>query len=236
VFSKRLPLLQELVFDAVLYVITLIYVSGLSWGTGELLWALWISSFSLGYCYIVLSCIGIPSAMIRGVIKTEDPQLRRKGLPLIPLAFLSAAFLLGFFTIHFGMFHLVHGFILESLFPLPDGIVAQGHDPLEMLFVVPALLLAFWPFIVLCLITQYQDFLDLSGENKKLNFAAPYTNVIRMHLTIMAIGFASAAGIDEFGLYFVLMIYFLPLLSIGRSILQSLGLIKAKDVQNKNTS
>ncbi len=137
----------------------------------------------------------------------------------------AAVFLLGFFSFHFIFFHFIHSIFLNGFFPLihqsPFGETLTGT-------------IEYFQNIIQISASKYWMFILISGFSRltlySLAFTAggaeamflPYKNVVRMHLTIFILAFLSILGISRYALYFIFVIYFLPLRSL-------FGLFKSKN-------
>jgi hypothetical protein len=128
------------------------------------------------------------------------------------LSLLFVLFLLTFFTIHFGGFHFVHSVFLNLFFPVVD----PKSFPSEGLYT--EVFRRYWPFLTAAFLAERValrtawnaplDFRQRGGQNV---LGAPYRNVVRMHLLIFFFAFASAMGLDSFGVYAVVFaVYFFP--------------------------
>jgi hypothetical protein len=190
------------------------------WQAGDLVWGLWLSSLIVGYGLLL---VGILSPVVRGdpsgwgIGQSGPPPLG----PVHPVSSVSspaglwvmrllelpvAAFLIVFFTFHFGMFHLVHGIFLSMFFP-PTGAAptgqfsALGHE-------FKQILATHWSFVVLSLISAREAFAQASVAFTPFT---SYRNVIRMHLMIFFFAFAKLAHLDGRLIYLaVLFVYFYP--------------------------
>lgn len=138
----------------------------------------------------------------------------------------AVAFLLGFFTIHFGGFHFVHGMFLHGFFPLFTANPMQGSPgDIFSLFLATIGKTAseYWPFILFGAISRMDSFKRAFASEKGPNMIMPYGNVVRMHILIFVFAGLNAAGLQSFAIYPVLVFYFLPVGSIVK------GLIRAKN-------
>ena len=187
------------------------------WRNGDILWSLWISSLFFGYASIL---IGIFSPIIR--------TARANGLsPLVTaLLCISGLFPVAFFTVHFGMFHLIHGVFLNGFFPVDSvdsagsavGSVSpndDGDSPKKSGFfgyLWPAIS-TYWPWLFIAAIAERKNVLRALHDDK-FSPGRPYANVVRMHLLIIGLGFAVMAGVasrDGFVLFVVInLLYFFP--------------------------
>jgi hypothetical protein len=138
--------------------------------------------------------------------------------------FPAALFMLGFFTIHFGMFHFVHSIFLNGFFPLiQESPFEKTLDETGIYFfrIIEVAVSRFWPFILLSAVSRIGLYTKAFRGGGMEGMFIPYKNVVRMHITIFVVAFLSMAGIGNYALYFIFVLYFLPLGSIFR-------LLKAK--------
>lgn len=244
------------------------------WTARDLLWSLWISSLTVGYCSI-LAGIGrnlISGKMTDNAFSGKDaaranPDQRKLQSPgallaaffLLPIAGFfgfslitliyalfaglsiglavlryragepespgarfamnaminlpGTAFLLCFFTIHFGGFHFVHSIFLNGFFPLtgdnPFGKSIEGTFGMFVTF-ISVCIISYWPFIVTSAVASFSDIKNTVTGKKGDIFLNPYKNVIKMHLMIFIIAFMGAGGLNQYILYAALVIYFFP--------------------------
>lgn len=122
-----------------------------------------------------------------------------------------AIFLIAFFTIHFGMFHFVHGVFLSSFFPIEG--MKYPNSPWDLPRFAIVLAFIHWQFVVASAISQFFR-LSSKAENISKNtdiFFGPYKAVIRMHLMIFVFAFLQMMKADHFIFYAVtLFAYFFP--------------------------
>ncbi len=187
------------------------------WSTRDLVWSLWLSSLAVGYAMIVWSIVG-PVIL-----------LQREGRTGAAVAgAIGGLFLLAFFTVHFGMFHLVHSIFLNLFFPV--GPKVTGLFNLELYTEVAR---RYWYFIPLAALAERQAFrleplppapppasvkaVDIDARkarNSRLGGGAafsPYKNVVRLHLLIFFFAGAHFAKLDNFLVYTVVYaVYFFP--------------------------
>jgi hypothetical protein len=200
------------------------------WQAKDLIWSLWISSLILGYAFIVTSAL---SVFFRAPEGNGSPARSSGALPAaFPLppvvAFLGrclfAGFLLVFFTIHFGMFHFVHGMFLGMFFPLA-GWNAQGNAPAFVsgyfLWTIGATARAYWPFVAMSALSRLGDFRTALGAPGGPNMSMPYANVVRMHVMIFVFAGLHGAGLAAYAVYPVLMLYFFPAGALARLALRT---------------
>jgi len=199
----RLPYLVDLVT----FVGTLIAAFLLDWQTRELVWGLWLSSLIVGYGLIF---IGIPMGLRREATRRADLQTPAWARTAALVASgLGALFMMAFFTVHFGGFHLVHGVFLNAFFPItPVG----NHEAFDYLRYLPRAMAFGWPLVLGSIVSTRDKFVN-AGQG--FNPMGIYGNVVRMHLLIFVFAFAAAAKLDQRWLYVVvLFFYFFPLRSL----------------------
>lgn len=161
----------------------------LGWRVGDLIWNLWLSSLVIGYATIVL-----------GIVRARGASLGATGAASLMAGKL---FLLLFFTVHFGLFHVVHSVFLGLFFPvggrsgfLPDygAVVTNG-----------------WPWLFVAAIAERRALWPRGPQPAEFSPFAPYTNVVRMHLLIFFFVGAMLAGLDGPLVYAVVYaVYFWP--------------------------
>lgn len=197
------------------------------WNTHELVWSLWLSSLVVGYVSIVSGAAatarGSHAAMRDGTLPDTSASARAWLARLaMPLALFYGAFLLAFFTVHFGGFHWGHSVFLNMFFPIDGGDpltrspMPRPHEYLEVVKQV-------WWFVPLALVAERHSLFAPSaptGEDATTGvqplspdarMAAPYGNVVRLHLLIFFFAFASFLGIKGAWLYLVVYAaYFFP--------------------------
>lgn len=201
-----------LVVEALLYVLALTLLNAQAWGPKDVVWTLWATSLLTGYLTLILGSAG---ASLGAAIKARSsPDFSwQQALPLAVGGLLVMLFFLAFFSVHFGLFHLVHAVFLNEFFPLIDwgdqrpGLIEQALTYLQRCFQSYPL------FLLLCLLSHLPSLIGMvrgTGGGAGM-LIKPYGNVIKLHLMILAIGFASAAGHDGAAVIVFLAVYFLPL-------------------------
>lgn len=100
------PSPNDFVLDATGFALGLGLAWWLGWQTRDLVWSLWLSSLVIGYLTLVFA--------IARAGRGEPGAARAPGVA-------TKLFLLGFFTVHFGMFHFVHSVLLNVFFPVASG-------------------------------------------------------------------------------------------------------------------
>jgi hypothetical protein len=189
-----------------------------SWRVRDLVWSLWLSSLVVGYAMIVWTIFRPVLAGERAAATSDARPLARAAMGGAWLV--GGLFLLAFFTVHFGMFHLVHSVFLNLFFPVFD-TPSRGFPTISLYLHV---LGAYWPFVMVAAVAERGGFrrapsllagLGASGEpaTKKPGdaFMAPYRNVVRMHVLIFFFAFASFVRLENFFVYTVIYaVYFFP--------------------------
>ncbi len=187
-FGGRIP---AVLLDVVAFSAAIVLAGALRWEATDLIWGLWLSSLVIGYTTIVATIV---------------VGARQSGLPPA-LAVPGALAVLGFFTVHFGGFHLAHGAFLGGFFP-PDDV--EGMRP-GLLNVLPVILRLYWPFVLVSLVAKLPH---LVPERAKLgatdHLMKPYGNVVKMHLLIFVFAGLHVAGLTRYAIYPVLIAYFFP--------------------------
>jgi hypothetical protein len=162
------------------------------WQAKDLIWGLWISSFTFGYLWLLgaLTCTIIYS-----------PGDKKIG------ALFGGLFLAAFFTFHFGMFHFVHGVFLNEFFPL----VPERHGPPGVFTLIGAALAAYWPFVLMTFVSRVRDFpwQRQQSDAGKAMFL-PYLNVVRMHILIFIFAPLYFLHVANLAIIPILLFYFFP--------------------------
>jgi len=156
----------------------------------------------------------------RGYGFLPDPE---RGLARLIVMLPAATFMLGFFTVHFGMFHFIHGLFLNGFFPLVPKS-PFGTTPGEMLGIIGACageaLARYWPFVGASALSRLSSYTRAWTTTDGSMMMRPYLNVIRMHVMIFVFAFLSGTGLQSYALYPLLAVYFLPvgsLLALARA-------------------
>lgn len=125
----------------------------------------------------------------------------------------SVVFMLGFFTLHFGGFHFVHGMFLNTFFPIYEGTPfgqSIGGTFAFVFGIVQTAARSFWPFVLITAWSRLGDMKDSFRSEKGPNMFHPYISVVKMHILIFVFAGLSAAGLQAWALYPVLFFYFFP--------------------------
>ena len=191
---------RDLALDLFAFAGTVACATIFKWQARDVIWGLWISSLTVGYATIVLN-------VVRGV-RTVLGGYRT-------LAVLGGIGALAFFTFHFGMFHFVHAVFLSGFFPL----AGSGDGSFNFLSTVAESTASFWPLIVASFLSRLSDIFPGSpAPSGKDSFAAPYANVVRMHLLIFVFAGLHMADLSRLAIIPVLAAYFFPWKAVfGRS-------------------
>jgi hypothetical protein len=169
----------------------------------EIPWTLLLFNIGFGAIAVMLS---------RGVRGSETfwHKAARRFFLLTP----SVIFFLGFFTVHFGGFHFVHGLFLNGFFPLVEGSPfgeSPGGTLVFFASIIGAAVSRYWVFILFSAWSRLPDLRRAFEKAEGPNMFLPYANVVRMHLLIFVFAGLSAAGLTSWALYPVLFFYFFPL-------------------------
>ncbi len=211
----------DVALDVAGFVIGLGLALALGWRTKDLVWGLWLSSLVIGFASLLVAILGARPVGVSGVAVV--------GLKV---------FLVGFFAVHFGIFHFVHSGFLNLFFPL-------GSGEMDFLPDYAAVLTNYWPWLFAAAIAERKVLLPARGappeqpvepvvpvesdgvksraEAKARTMAqlgfnplGPYRNVIRMHLLIFFFAGMFVIGVDSFAVYVVVYaVYFWPWRSSG---------------------
>ncbi len=178
------------------FILTVVFALLFHWQAKDLIWGLWISSFCVGYAFIVRT-------IVVGIAQ------RPKVVPFLA-ASIGGIFMLAFFTFHFGMFHFVHSIFLNLFFPLIPG--ARAADaPNVPLFAVTAFK-AYWPIVLANLLVKLPDFQTVQFDLKNAGefMSKPYRSVLKIHMLIFIFAGMSFLQIDRFAIYPILILFFFP--------------------------
>jgi hypothetical protein len=202
----QLPLWFQVFLALYSFVATLFLALANQWQPTELVWGFWISSLVTGYAMLLTSIVG-------SFFQPENgPQnLGTQMFTAFPLfKVLGALFMLAFFSIHFGFFHLVIGIFLGFFFPLAREGMMMDNPFSAMQETFWLALRQFWPIIALSFLTQIRAFRHAWYTPVGKAMGMPYGNVVRMHLSIFAFAFLSMLAGPQVLIYVVLFFYFFP--------------------------
>jgi hypothetical protein len=148
----------------------------------------------------------------------------------------GALFFLGFFTVHFGMFHYGHSQLLISFFPIDTG-GATRHATWADMSTYVEVMRRYWSFLPAAFLAERGAFMrkplapagalsvaaivaSVAGKPAKARSLMwePYRNVARMHMLIFFFFFAHFAKLENFAVYAVVYaVYFFPWRLVRRS-------------------
>jgi hypothetical protein len=207
--------------DGVAFALGLALAWWLRWQTTDLVWSLWLSSLVVGYATIVWGLSEPVRDAVDGfrgdtehVASTGAKALVLGGIVLVMLLVLA------FFTVHFGMFHAIHSIFLNLFFP----VTPERTGALLNWGLYAEVVRRYWWFVPVAALAERQAFgrrttpgdaddaVSLSRHlGDKDRMAAPYRNVIRMHMLIFFFAFAHFARLENFAVYAVVyLVYFFP--------------------------
>lgn len=198
--------------DALAFVIGLGMAWYFKWETRDLVWSLWLSSLVIGYAMIVWTIFRPAISVTREAAGNGAPTAGAAAIG--GLFFVGGLFMLAFFTVHFGMFHLVHSVFLNSFFPVEPGLKASMPNAKLYWEVFQH----YWWFLPAAAIAERAAFrlnpdgsAGVADTSMKPEDVAPYKNVVRLHLLIFFFAAAHFAKIDNFIVYAVVYaVYFFP--------------------------
>ncbi len=207
--------MRKFALDFVLFVASAISAVAFDWSAKDLVWGLWLSCLVVGYSTIV---IGIAAAAISrprelleppGPAASDAPTVAPRdvrGFPPLARAGLALG-ILAFFTVHFGLFHVVHGLFLGAFFPLTDakqwdfGFASLWRN-------AGAILATGWPLAATSVLGSLDRF---RAALRRFDFTTPYRSVVRMHFFIIGYGALHALRVGNAAVYvIVLAIYWFP--------------------------
>lgn len=192
-------------WDLAGFVLGLALAWSLSWSTRDLVWSLWLSSLVIGYLSLLIGIVGMVSR------SWTSAGAIAGGLVL-------GCFLVLFFTIHFGVFHLGHSVFLSVFFPLIE--MPKDSTPVspELYLLVAT---SYWPWLAAAAIAERSVLVQSWGTAPPagepvhpltgFNPIRPYLNVVRMHLLIFFFAATYALKLDGFWIFAVVFaVYFFP--------------------------
>jgi hypothetical protein len=208
--ETEIPLWLQLIISLFSFVVIFILARVENWTAGNMVWSLWITSLTTGYCYLLA---GIVSNTFGSAILSEDSLVNRlfhgsihSGIKY-SLLIIGILFQLVFFTVHFGLFHFVHSIFLSQFFPIMDRSFERFPD---FLFFVSTSLKTYWPVILFTLFASIRKFQRILSQNEVDFTKRAYINVIKIHLSIFLFAGLSVTGINEWILPLIFILYFFP--------------------------
>ncbi len=133
----------------------------------------------------------------------------------------AVAFTLGFFSLHFGGFHFVHGMFLNSFFPIVEGTPfgeSIGGTFVFVFGIINAAARSYWPFVLISAWSRLGDMKRSLEPGREPNMLLPYISVVKMHILIFVFAGLHAAGLQAWALYPVLFFYFFPAGTVFKAI------------------
>jgi len=208
--ETEIPLWLQLVISLFSFIVIFILAMVENWTAGNMIWSLWITSLTTGYCYLLA---GIVSNAFGNGILSDDGLINRLFQGSIHSGIKFGLLIIGillqlvFFTVHFGLFHFVYSIFLSEFFPIMDRSFEKFSD---FLFFITTSLKAYWPVILFTLFASIRKFQRILSQNE-INFTKKaYINVIKIHLSIFLFAGLSATGINEWMFLLIFVIYFFP--------------------------
>jgi hypothetical protein len=198
---------KEVLIDLVSFFVSLLLVHFFAWQAADLVWALWLSSFTVGFAYILRSILSFIFLMRKSNFQTKYgvKELLKAQLIIAPIGI----FMIAFFAVHFGGFHFIQGSFLDMLFPLSAFEVFKSWKLSNFHSHWWILMTLYWPFVLASCFSQRSLFVEKA--NPQLQPLKAYTNVIRMHLMIFVFIGCRGLEVDNFIVYvLVLFAYFSP--------------------------
>ena len=194
------------IFNLFLFLITLLC-------TGFSIYALIMLGFVIGGALVSLNTKAKKKLKLE-FIPTIPPSLAILFF-MIPIAL----FVLAFFSINFLGFHLGYSLILNKFYPLVEYQVFDGSwggllDYLKN--ILRTTISQYWIFVGFSAFSRLKLYTDSFKTSGLATLVLPYKNVSRMHLTIFVLALLSLSRISNYALYFVFIIYFLPLEDLFR--------------------
>jgi len=227
--------------DALAFTVGLAVAWWARWDAGDLVWSLWLSSLVVGYSIIVWTIAHPAVEMGRGAWRARALAVSHPNalLTFWSILVLGVVVAIGFFTVHFGMFHYIHSQLMISFFPIDTGGAAGSATHAGMSTYVE-IMRRYWTFLPAAFLAERAAFmrkplpleLDLSltapavAKGSKPSRVqsliwAPYRSVARMHMLIFFFFFAHFARLENFAVYAVVYaVYFFPWRLVRRPVAQ----------------
>ena len=170
----------------------LAFLSG--WLAKDLIWSLWLSSLAVGFLSVVVSSG-------RRIIRTDATVVERI------FSLIGAVFAIGFFSVHFGLFHYVYGAILDLLMPLMDHpgrvyvgkLSWTGGTSFSFWETLGIAMVQYWPVALLNVLRDRRTVLSSSVMTTKE--VGPYLVILKLHFLVMGLGACYGLGLDSFPVY-----------------------------------
>lgn len=211
---------KELLFSLLAGGVTYYFAITGQWTSADILWSLWISSLLIGYLTLMLGAIGqlrfgLWGSPVQSVSSRQGEPSQKVGLAAFLILLGMAIFQIAFFTVHFLGFHYGHSLFLNEFFPIISAETLDHWrvDPLDWLMaLVIHGMQNYWPVVLVSAVMQHAMLVAALRDDRQA-MMAPYKTVVKMHITIILLGFLAAFGVKEPILLILLMFYFLPLVS-----------------------
>lgn len=175
------------------------------WQAADIAWSMWISSLVTGYAWIVVTILTSGHQIMYSDGFGGKIPVSVEARPSASAMVVLGLFLLAFFTVHFGGFHFGHAQFLKIFFPV-EGIDEDTHFKTVIL----TTLALYWPFVTVSMAERSMALFKAAGEGRTFNLFAPYLAVMKNHVMIIVIGFASLLIKQELVLWLLLAFYFFP--------------------------
>ena len=156
------------------------------WTATDIVWSMWFASLVGGYVVILCNIFG----------RAPGTASRAGGLG-------KSLFLLAFFSVHFIGFHFGHSQVMWNFFPL-------GEQQLEFPELIAQCAERYWAFILVALMNVWPLMRSNWQTESEMRFEEPYKAVIRNHIMIFIVAFASQVVNQQQLLYLLLVFYFFP--------------------------
>lgn len=208
--DHEIPLWLQLVISLISFAFIFLIAFINQWEAADMVWSLWITSFTIGYCYLLA---GITSNSILKGFNFQDSIFSKFMQPTISLPInilflvIGSFFQIFFFSLHFGLFHFVHSIFLNDFFPIID---RSFENPLDFLSFVAISVKLYWPVILFTFFSTLRKFQRIFLQEEKDYIKQPYINVIKIHLSIFLFAGINAIGLQGWILLLVFVIYFFP--------------------------
>ena len=208
--ETEIPLWLQLVIGLFSFLVIFLLAMVENWTAADMIWSLWITSLTIGYCYLFA---GIISDALRRQMFDESSLINRLFQDTFPLAvkfvfiFISMGFQLIFFTLHFGIFHFVFSIFLNDLFPILDRSFEKFSD---FFFYIGISLKSYWPVILFTALASLRKFQRILSQSEG-NFAkSAYTNLLKIFVSIFLFSGLSVTGFQTWMLALIFIFYFYP--------------------------
>lgn len=206
----EIPIWLQLVLGLFSFLMIFLLARIENWTVASMVWSLWITSLTIGYCYLFA---GIISSALRSETIGLGSLINRLFQVSIPsgikfgFIFISIVFQLGFFTLHFGLFHFAFSVFLNDLFPIIDRSFERFSD---FLFFIGISLKAYWPVILFIALASLRKFQQILGQSEVNYVKSAYINVIKIFVSIFLFSGLSFTGIRGWVLAVIFIFYFFP--------------------------